>query len=51
VDQITRIAISSSLSLSLGFEVILSSLLLSTLKLNIRMMPEPAIAEPDREAA
>jgi glycosyltransferase involved in cell wall biosynthesis len=39
VDRITRIAISSSLSISLGFEVILTSFLLSTLKLNVRTLP------------
>jgi glycosyltransferase involved in cell wall biosynthesis len=44
VDQISRIAIGSSLALSLGFEVILSSLLLSTLKLNVRVMAPPAAA-------
>ncbi len=36
VEKITPIVIGSSLSLSLGFEVILSSFLLSMLKLNVR---------------
>lgn len=39
VNEIARICIASSLSISLGFEVMLSSLLLSTLKLNVRHMP------------
>jgi hypothetical protein len=38
-EQVTRIVVSSSLSLSLGFEVILSSFLLSMLKLNVRAFP------------
>jgi glycosyltransferase involved in cell wall biosynthesis len=40
VDEIARICIASSLAISLGFEVMLSSLLLSTLKLNVRGLPE-----------
>jgi glycosyltransferase involved in cell wall biosynthesis len=40
VDEIARICIASSLAISLGFEVMLSSLLLSTLKLNVRSLPE-----------
>ena len=47
VDQITRIAISSSLSISLGFEVILTSFLLSTLKLNVRAMQGMAASEKE----
>ena len=39
VDQIARVCIGSSLAISLGFEVMLSSLLLSTLKLNVRHLP------------
>lgn len=39
VNEIARITIGSSLSISLGFEVMLSSLLLSTLKLNVRSLP------------
>jgi hypothetical protein len=35
-DQILRVVISSSLSISMGFQVILSSFLLSTLKLHVR---------------
>jgi glycosyltransferase involved in cell wall biosynthesis len=35
-EHVTRVVIASSLSLSLGFEVILSSFLLSMLKLNVR---------------
>lgn len=46
VAQITRIAISSSLAISLGFEVILTSFLLSTLKLNVRAMPGMATMQP-----
>jgi glycosyltransferase involved in cell wall biosynthesis len=40
-DQIIRIVISSSLAISMGFEVMLSSFLLSTLKLHVRAMPPP----------
>ena len=40
VDEIARICIASSLAISLGFEVALSSLLLSTLKLNVRSLPD-----------
>jgi glycosyltransferase involved in cell wall biosynthesis len=39
VGEIARICIASSLAISLGFEVGLSSLLLSTLKLNVRSLP------------
>ena len=39
VNEIARICITSSLALSMGFEVMLSSLLLSTLRLNVRSMP------------
>ena len=39
-ERIVRIVIVSSLSLSLGFEIILSSFLLSTLKLNVRSLPQ-----------
>lgn len=39
VNEIARITIGSSLAISLGFEVMLSSLLLSTLKLNVRSLP------------
>lgn len=39
VDKIARICLASSLAISMGFEVMLSSLLLSTLKLNVRTMP------------
>jgi glycosyltransferase involved in cell wall biosynthesis len=46
VDQITRIAISSSLSISLGLEVILTSFLLSTLKLNVRAMQAMDVSSP-----
>jgi len=38
VDKIARIVLGSSLSISLGFEVLLSSFLLSTLRLNIRVL-------------
>jgi glycosyltransferase involved in cell wall biosynthesis len=44
VDQITRIVVSSSLCLSLGFEIILSSCLLSTFKLNVRSLPQADLA-------
>ncbi len=37
-EHVTRVVIASSLSLSLGFEVILSSFLLSMLKLNVRTL-------------
>jgi glycosyltransferase involved in cell wall biosynthesis len=40
VDEIARICIGSSLAISLGFEVMLSSLLLSTLRLNVRSLPD-----------
>ncbi len=40
VDEIARICIGSALAISLGFEVMLSSLLLSTLRLNVRHMSE-----------
>jgi glycosyltransferase involved in cell wall biosynthesis len=39
-ERIARIVIGSSLSLSLGFQTILSSLLLSTLRLNVRSLPK-----------
>jgi glycosyltransferase involved in cell wall biosynthesis len=39
VDKIARVCIASSLAISMGFEVMLSSLLLSTLKLNVRSLP------------
>jgi glycosyltransferase involved in cell wall biosynthesis len=39
VDKIARICIASSLAISMGFEVMLSSMLLSTLKLNVRSLP------------
>ncbi len=39
VERVTRIVVSSSLALSLGFEVSLSSFLLSMLKLNVRVYP------------
>jgi glycosyltransferase involved in cell wall biosynthesis len=39
VDRIARVCIGSSLALSLGFEVMFCSLLLSTLKLNVRHLP------------
>jgi glycosyltransferase involved in cell wall biosynthesis len=42
VERVTRVVISSSLSMSLGFEIVLSSFLLSMLKLNIRIMSTPA---------
>jgi len=42
VDRITRLAISSSVAISLGFETMFSSFLLSTLKLNVRALPAPA---------
>ena len=38
VDEIARICIGSALAISLGFEVMFSSLLLSTLRLNVRHM-------------
>jgi hypothetical protein len=37
-DQIIRIVISSSLAISMGFQVMFSSFLLSTLKLSVRTM-------------
>jgi len=40
-DQIIRVVLSSSLAISIGFEVMLSSFLLSTLKLHVRAMPVP----------
>ena len=43
VNEIARICIASSLAISLGFEVMMSSLLLSTLKLNVRHMPPAAV--------
>jgi glycosyltransferase involved in cell wall biosynthesis len=43
-ERIARIVITSSLSLSLGFEIILSSFLLSMLKLNVRSLPQVAVA-------
>jgi hypothetical protein len=43
-ERVARIVIVSSLSLSLGFEIILSSFLLSTLKLNVRSLPQGSIA-------
>ena len=39
IEQISRITIGSSLALSLGFEIIFSSFLLSTLRLNTRSYP------------
>jgi glycosyltransferase involved in cell wall biosynthesis len=42
VDEIARICIGSSLAISMGFEVMLSSLLLSTLRLNVRSLPDMA---------
>ena len=44
VDRITRLAISSSVAISLGFETMFSSFLLSTLKLNVRALPAPPAA-------
>jgi glycosyltransferase involved in cell wall biosynthesis len=38
-DRIIRIVISSSLAISMGFQVIFSSFLLSTLQLNVRKLP------------
>jgi hypothetical protein len=38
VDQIARIVLSSSLAFSVGFEVLFSSFLLSTLRLNVRVL-------------
>jgi len=38
-ERIARVVIGSSLSFSLGVQTILSSLLLSTLKLNVRSLP------------
>jgi glycosyltransferase involved in cell wall biosynthesis len=38
-NDIARVCLSSSLTISMGFEVILFSLLLSTLKLNVRTLP------------
>jgi hypothetical protein len=37
-DQIVRIVISSSLAISMGFQVMFSSFLLSTLKLSVRKL-------------
>jgi hypothetical protein len=42
VDEIVRIVLSSSLALSLGFQVMFSSFLLSTLKLSKRVLPATA---------
>jgi glycosyltransferase involved in cell wall biosynthesis len=47
VERVTRVVISSSLSLSLGFEVILSSFLLSMLKMNVRLSPKTTQASRD----
>ena len=44
VQSIARIVITSSLFLSLGFEIVLCSFLLSTLRLNTRSYPGPAKA-------
>jgi len=49
VERVTRIVISSSLSLSLGLEITLSSFLLSILKLNVRTLSTPATAREDHE--
>lgn len=38
-NEIVRVCLSSSLAISMGFEVVLSSLLLSTLKLSVRTLP------------
>jgi len=44
VERITRVVIGSSLCLTLGFEVMLSGFLLSTLRLNIRSNAHPGTA-------
>jgi glycosyltransferase involved in cell wall biosynthesis len=41
VERITRIVIGSSLSLSLGFQIMLSGFLLSTLRLSVRPLLQP----------
>ena len=51
VEKVTPIVIGSSLSLSLGFEVILSSFLLSMLKLNVRTTSTMVLSETELESA
>jgi hypothetical protein len=55
VEKVTPIVIGSSISLSLGFQVILSSFLLSMLKLNVKttslMVLSSAESENERERA
>jgi glycosyltransferase involved in cell wall biosynthesis len=51
VEKVTPIVIGSSLSLSLGFEVILSSFLLSMLKLNVRTTSTMVLSETEWENA
>jgi len=45
IEQVARIVVGSSLSISLGFETILASLFLSTLKLNVRSLPNVDVAD------
>jgi glycosyltransferase involved in cell wall biosynthesis len=51
VEKVTPIVIGSSISLSLGFEVILSSFLLSMLKLNVRATSTMVLSETELESA
>jgi glycosyltransferase involved in cell wall biosynthesis len=51
VEKVTPIVIGSSLSLSLGFEVILSSFLLSMLKLNVRTTSTMLLTDAELESA
>ena len=49
VEKVTPVVITSSLSLSLGFEIILSSFMLSFLKLNVRTVAGPSSDSGDRK--
>jgi glycosyltransferase involved in cell wall biosynthesis len=51
VERVTPIVIGSSLSVSLGFEVILSSFLLSMLKLNVRTTSTMLVSGAELESA
>jgi len=51
VEKVTPIVIGSSISLSLGFEIILSSFLLSMLKLNVRITSTMVLSETELASA
>ena len=51
VEKVTPIVIGSSISLSLGFEIILSSFLLSMLKLNVRTTSTMLLTDAEFERA